>query len=142
MLSLDNISLSFGSGDLLDEVNALINPGDRIGLVGPNGAGKSTLLKIIAGELEPNSGAIRFSKTATVGYLPQDGVDPDPSCTVYEEVEGAFGELRQLESCVQQLQHKISDMDHDSSAYRQALDRLGTLQSKLEHSGAYTLQSD
>jgi len=142
VLSLNNISLSFGSGALLDEVNALINPGDRIGLVGPNGAGKSTLLKVIAGELQPDAGSIETSNDATIGYLPQDGVDPDPACTVYEEVERSFRHLLQLEERVQQLQKELSDIKHTSDKYQSTLDELGRLQHRLEHSNAYTLQSE
>lgn len=142
MLSLNNISLSFGDKHLLNEVSALINPGDRIGLVGPNGAGKSTLLKIIAGEITPTGGSVKTSKAATIGYLPQDGVDPDPDCTVYEEVERAFQDIRQLERKVRQTQHKLADMDEQSPDYEETLERLGLMQSKLEQSGAYTLQSD
>ena len=142
MLSLNNISLSFGDKQLLDDVSALINPDDRIGLVGPNGAGKSTLLKIIAGEITPNGGSIKTSKAATIGYLPQDGVDPDPNCTVYEEVERAFQDIRQLEKKVRQTQQKLGDMNEQSPHYEETLEKLGVMQSKLEQSGAYTLQSD
>lgn len=142
MLSLNNISLTFGDQHLLNEVSTLINPGERIGLVGPNGAGKSTLLKIIAGEIKPDGGNINTSKEATIGYLPQDGVDPDPGCTVYEEVECAFGEIQELEQQVQQKQKKLARLEKDSSRYQQAMEQLGTMQSKLEQSGAYTLQSD
>lgn len=142
MLSLNNISLSFGGEPLLQEVNALINPGDRIGLVGPNGAGKSTLLKIIAGEVEPNEGTIKKSQAATIGYLPQDGVEPDPNRTVYEEVESAFAGIRKLEKKVQETQLKISKMDTGTSEYKKTMEKLGKYQSKLEQSGAYTLQSD
>ncbi|MCW9706007.1 ABC-F family ATP-binding cassette domain-containing protein [Fodinibius salsisoli] len=142
MLSLDNISLTYGQKTLLNDVSVLINPGERIGLVGPNGAGKSTLLKIIAGETLPDSGNVNTSKTATIGYLPQDGVDPDPGCTVYEEVERAFKELQKLEHKVQKAQQKVANLDEESSKYTQAMEQLGILQSKLEQSGAYTLQSD
>lgn len=142
MLSLNNISLTFGDQNLLNGISTLINPGERIGLVGPNGAGKSTLLKIIAGEINPDEGNIDTSKEATIGYLPQDGVDPDPTCTVYEEVERAFGEIRNLEQQVRQKQQHLGQLDNESSQYQQTLEQLGTMQSKLEQSGAYTLQSD
>ena len=111
MLQLENITLSLGSRDLLDELNATINPGERIGLVGPNGAGKSTLLKIIMGIQERDSGNIQISNTETLGYLPQDGVDPDYSLTVIEEVETAFAELFELEEEVNGLQEKLSTTD-------------------------------
>ncbi|WP_372634823.1 ABC-F family ATP-binding cassette domain-containing protein [Fodinibius sp.] len=142
LLSLNNISLTFGDQNLLNGISTLINPGERIGLVGPNGAGKSTLLKIIAGETTPDEGEVNTSREATIGYLPQDGVDPDPTCTVYEEVERAFGEIRNLEQQVRQKQRQLGQLDKESPHYQQVLDEMGTMQSKLEQSGAYTLQSD
>lgn len=142
MLSLQNISLTFGDRHLINDISLFINPDERIGLVGPNGAGKSTLLKIIAGEVEPQQGTTEHSKGETIGYLPQDGVPPDPNKTVLEEVESAFEELIALEQQVKNLQQKIADADPDSDTYQKTLERYGHLQSRLEQSGAYSLQAD
>lgn len=142
VLQLENISLTFGEDRLLNGISALINPGERVGLVGPNGAGKSTLLKIIAGEMEYDAGTINMSKSATVGYLPQDGVDPDPNSTLYEEVESAFDDLQELEQKVQKRREELADLDEGTTEYKQTMERLGALQSRLDHSDAYTLQSD
>ncbi|NGP78043.1 ABC-F family ATP-binding cassette domain-containing protein [Balneolaceae bacterium YR4-1] len=142
MLSLENITLSLGDRQLLDDISILINKGERIGLVGPNGAGKSTLLKIIAGEMEFNEGTIQLSKAETVGYLPQDGVDPDPQLTVMEEVESAFEGVLQLEQDVKELQQKLADLEPGSDAYDEAMKKYGKLQDRLEQSGAYSLHAD
>lgn len=142
LLSLQNISLTFGDRHLLNDISLFINPDERIGLVGPNGAGKSTLLKIIAGEIEPQQGTAEHSRGETIGYLPQDGVPPDPDKTVLEEVESAFDELLALEQQVEQLQQKLAASDPDSEAYQKTLQRYGHLQSRLERSGAYSLQAD
>ena len=82
----------------------MINPGERIGLVGPNGARMSTLLKIIMGIQERDGGQVQLSGEETLGYLPQDGVDPDYDLTVIEEVETAFAELFELEQKVKKVQ--------------------------------------
>lgn len=142
MLSLENISLSLGDRHLLDDISVLINKGERIGLVGPNGAGKSTLLKIIAGEMEPNQGTIQLSKAETVGYLPQDGVDPDPNLTVMEEVESAFKGVLQLEQDVKEVQEKLAELEPGSERYKMAMEKYGKLQDRLEQSGAYSLHAD
>jgi ATP-binding cassette subfamily F protein 3 len=142
MLQLDKITLYFGDRPLFDEISATINPGERIGLVGPNGAGKSTLLKIIAGEQEADSGSVNMSNSATVGYLPQDGVDPDPELTVYQEVEQAFSEILSLREKQEQLQHQLDALDPESAEHKQTLDEFGQVQHQLENIGSYTLQAD
>lgn len=142
MLQLDKITLYFGDRPLFDGISATINPGERIGLVGPNGAGKSTLLKIIAGEQEADSGSVNMSNSATVGYLPQDGVDPDPELTVYQEVEQAFSEILSLREKQEELQHQLDTLDPESDEHEQTLDEFGQVQHQLENIGSYTLQAD
>src|SRR6056297_532521 len=142
MLQLDKITLYFGDRPLFDGISATINPGERIGLVGPNGAGKSTLLKIIAGKQEADSGSVNISKSATVGYLPQDGVDPDPELTVYQEVEQAFSEILSLREKQEQLQHQLDTLNPESDEHEQTLDEFGQVQHQLENIGSYTLQAD
>ncbi len=142
MLQLDNITLSLGDRDLLDGISTIINPGDRVGLVGPNGAGKSTLLKIIMGLQETDAGHISMAGSETLGYLPQDGVDPDFKLTVIEEVETAFKDLFDLEMEVKSVQEKLGYTDHDSKEYERLMDKYGELQTRLETSGLYTLRSE
>lgn len=142
MLQIDGITLHFGERALFDNVNTIINPGERIGLVGPNGAGKSTLLKIIAGEQQADSGGISMSNEATVGYLPQDGVEPNPDLTVFEEVEHAFADIMKLRGEFDAVQTKLETASSDSKEHEEALTEFGEIQHKLENSGSYTLQAD
>lgn len=142
MLQIDGITLHFGERALFDNVNTIINPGERIGLVGPNGAGKSTLLKIIAGEQQADSGGISMSNEATVGYLPQDGVEPNPDLTVFEEVEHAFADIMKLRGKFDAVQTKLETASSDSKEHEEALTEFGEIQHKLENSGSYTLQAD
>jgi ATP-binding cassette subfamily F protein 3 len=72
MLTLSDVSKSFGARTLFEEVSLSINYGERIALVGPNGAGKSTLFSIILGTGEPDSGSVVLDKHTTLGYLPQE----------------------------------------------------------------------
>ena len=71
MVSINNLTVAFGSFTLLDAVSFHISDGEKIGLTGRNGAGKSTLMKIILGLEKPDSGRIEMPREQTMGYLPQ-----------------------------------------------------------------------
>ena len=71
MVSINNLTVAFGSHILLDAISFHISDGEKIGLVGRNGAGKSTLMKIILGLEKPDSGRIEMPREQTMGYLPQ-----------------------------------------------------------------------
>ena len=96
MVSIQNITVSFGSFDLLSDISFLVNSNDRIGLAGKNGAGKSTLLKIISGLQNPTKGKVEIPRDFTIGYLPQQ-MKVDDTTTVLNEALGAFSELSSLE---------------------------------------------
>lgn len=85
ILTLENISKSFGEKILLDNINLYINDNDKIGVVGVNGTGKSTLLKIATYFDEPDSGNIIKSNGVKVGYLPQ-APEVENNVTVLEQV--------------------------------------------------------
>ncbi len=91
LLSLSDLSLTFGGDPLLTGADLTVRPRDRIALVGRNGSGKSTLLKIAAGLVEPDSGERFVDPGITAGYLPQE---PDFAgfATVGAYVESAIGE--------------------------------------------------
>ena len=72
LLQLNSVSLTFGGNPLLDEVSLTVQPGDRLALVGRNGSGKSTLMKLMAGLVDPDSGARTVPPGVSVGYMEQD----------------------------------------------------------------------
>jgi len=91
IVSLLDVSLSFGGAPLLDRVNMQIERGERVCLVGRNGAGKSTLMKVIAGDVQPDEGRVfRSPPDAIVSTLPQE-VPAGIGGTVMQVVEGAGG---------------------------------------------------
>lgn len=90
VFALREISLSFGSAPVLDGVNLVVEPGERLGLVGRNGAGKSTLMKLIARELKPEEGVIEAQDGMRVARLVQDLPDDRPG-TVFDVVAEGFG---------------------------------------------------
>ena len=86
IISLDNISLSFGNRKILDNVSFKINHGQILGMLGPNGVGKSTIFNLITGLIKPDYGKINFNGTVVnnypiylrttkfkIGYVPQHG---------------------------------------------------------------------
>src|SRR6476659_5246644 len=72
MISTENLSLSFGSRPLFENVEIRFNPGNCYGLIGANGAGKSTFLRCLSGEQEPSSGRVVMNPGARLSVLKQD----------------------------------------------------------------------
>src|SRR5208282_1803589 len=72
MLTIADVSKSYGTRTLFSDVSLFIARSDRYGLVGPNGAGKSTLFNLILGEESPDAGTITWEKGADFGHLPQE----------------------------------------------------------------------
>ena len=72
MLTVSQVSKSFGGRILFQDASLQVNRGERLGLVGPNGAGKSTLFSLLLGQAAPDEGRISREKGATVGFLPQE----------------------------------------------------------------------
>jgi ATP-binding cassette, subfamily F, member 3 len=130
MVSVQDISVSFGSFDLLSNVSFLINDQDRIGLTGKNGAGKSTLLKIIAGMQSPTSGIVDMSREVTIGYLPQQMAVSDTT-TVLNETLTAFSDLINLSGEIEECSRQIaSRKDYESPEYMKLCDRLTEIEER------------
>ncbi|MCH2251505.1 MAG: ATP-binding cassette domain-containing protein, partial [Cognatishimia sp.] len=72
LLQLSEISLTFGGDPVFDNLDLVVQPGDRVALVGRNGSGKSTLMKVMAGLVEADKGAITMPPGVSVGYMEQD----------------------------------------------------------------------
>src|SRR5690349_24620199 len=90
LLTLQNISLTFGGAPLLGDAELVVTPGERLCLVGRNGSGKSTLLKIMAGLVEPDRGSRFVQPGATIRYLPQEPDFAD-HVTTLSYVEAGLG---------------------------------------------------
>jgi ATP-binding cassette subfamily F protein 3 len=142
MLSLSNIYIQYGNRILLDSVNFVLKPGERVGLVGRNGAGKSTLLRIIAGEMSPQEGNVVRPAHFTLGYLHQDMLLPKGK-TVIEETMTAFAEINALEMELLRVQDELSTReDYESDAYAKLIEQMGDVTEHLHHMGSATTQAD
>ncbi|NNK70316.1 MAG: ABC-F family ATP-binding cassette domain-containing protein [Flavobacteriaceae bacterium] len=142
MLNVHKLSISFQGDALFENLTFRLKPGDRVGLIGKNGAGKSTLLKIIAGELEYDSGQIASEKALTTGLLKQD-FDFSHGRTVLAETFTAFTELKAIESEMETLSLEMSSRtDYDTTSYEGLMVKLNELQHRYEINGGYTYQGD
>ena len=142
MVSVQNISVSFGSFDLLSDISFLINEQDRIGLAGKNGAGKSTLLKIISGLQSPNSGQIDMSKDVTIGYLPQQ-MKVFNTTTVLNETLTAFSEINSLSDEIEYCSSEIATRkDYESSEYLNLCDHLTIIEERYRMLGGSNFEAE
>ena len=135
MVSVQDISVSFGSFDLLTNISFLINDQDRIGLAGKNGAGKSTLLKIISGLQSPASGQIDMSKDVTIGYLPQQ-MRLDDTTSVLNETVTAFSEIIGLSEEIEYISSEVARReDYESPDYLKLCDHLTVVEERYRMLG-------
>jgi ATP-binding cassette, subfamily F, member 3 len=142
MVSVQDITVSFGSFDLLTNISFLINDQDRIGLAGKNGAGKSTLLKIISGLQNPTSGKIDMSKDVTIGYLPQQ-MSVDDSTTILNETITAFSELIELSKEIEHSSREITTRDDfESQEYLKLCDHLTIVEERFRMLGGNNYQAE
>jgi ATP-binding cassette subfamily F protein 3 len=135
MVSVQDLSVSFGSFDLLTNISFLVNDQDRIGLAGKNGSGKSTLLRIIAGLQSPSSGLVDMSREVTIGYLPQQ-MKVDDTTTVLNEVITAFAEVTGLSEEIEHCSLEIANRtDYESVEYLKLCDYLSVIDERYRMLG-------
>jgi ATP-binding cassette subfamily F protein 3 len=139
VLTLDNISKSFGGRVIFDQVSWSVPDDARVSLVGLNGAGKSTLLKLIAGKLEPDSGRITKPQRSQIGYLEQDAPEMGGR-SVLDETLAALADMRALDRRRLELE-VILAREHSGSAHDAALDQYGEVLHELERHDFYTAES-
>ena len=142
MISIDNLTVSYGGWTLFDQISFLINPKDRIGLVGKNGAGKTTILKLIVGLQQPTSGAVTRNGDCSIGYLPQQMQVADTT-TLLAETAKAFEEVLAIEAEIATLTEEIAARtDYESEAYEKLLHRLNDANDRYHILGGDTRDAD
>lgn len=142
MISLDNLSISYGGWTLFDGISFMINPKDRIGLVGKNGAGKTTLLRVITGEQQPTEGAVTINGECTIGYLPQQMRVADTT-TLVAETAKAFDEVLRIEADIERLTTEIAARtDYETEAYAELIHRLNDANDRYHILGGDTREAD
>ncbi|HVY92815.1 MAG TPA: ATP-binding cassette domain-containing protein [Bryobacteraceae bacterium] len=140
MIQLSGAGKRFGPRILFEDLNWLITPKERVGIVGANGTGKSTLLKVLGGIESLDYGSVNAAKAVRAGYLPQDGINLTGR-TVFAECMSVFEALRALEQEQKDLAHRMAELDHESPEYRQIAERYHEIQDELTARDAYNVES-
>jgi ABC transport system ATP-binding/permease protein len=131
LLRAANVSLSFGSRTLFDNLELVIEEGERVGLVGINGCGKSTLMGILAGTVPTDGTLLQLKRGARITYLPQEPTFAE-GATVASELEVAQAPLRAAIDEHQRLSAALQD-SHDEKQLLQ----LGVLADRVEQLGGW-----
>lgn len=134
MITVNNVTLSFGKRVLFDEVNLTFSKGNCYGVIGANGAGKSTFLKILSGEIEPNKGTVEITPGERMAVLRQDQNQYDEQTVLNTVLMG---------------HKKLWDVMHERDAIYAKADfseedgmRAGELEGEFGEMGGYTAESD
>src|SRR5712692_3375061 len=140
MIQLTGASKRFGPKILFEELDWLVTPGERTGLVGANGTGKSTLLKILAGVDSLDGGSQTLMKGATLGYLPQDGLSLSGR-SVFAECMTVFAGLRALEEEQEALAGRMAELDPGGAEYAQVSERFHQAESEFRARDGYAVEA-
>jgi ABC transport system ATP-binding/permease protein len=134
LISLRNITLSFGGPPILQQINLQIEPGERVCLIGRNGEGKSSLMKLIVGGLKPDNGNIIRQQDLRVARLSQN-VPSDINGSVFEVIAGGLGELQIFLTQYHDISVRLS-----SGGGENLLTEMETVQNQLETAGGWQAQ--
>ncbi len=140
MIQLSSAGKRYGHKLLFEGADWLITNHDRVGLVGANGTGKSTLMKILAGSETLDYGSISTAKGISAGYLPQDGLTLSGR-TVFEECMAVFSGLRALETEMEELTRRMSEIDSSSPEYAQVADRYHRIEHEFQTRNGYAIEA-
>jgi ATP-binding cassette subfamily F protein 3 len=140
MIQLSGAGKQHGSKILFENVDWLVTPNERTGIVGANGSGKTSLLKVLTGFEGLDSGTRAVQKGITIGYLPQDGLSLSGR-TVFSECMTVFADLRALEDEQEQLARRMAELDPDSLEYAHVAERFHRVESEFRARDGYAIEA-
>ena len=109
LISLQNITFSFGARAILEDASWQIGTGERIGLVGSNGTGKSTLLRLMTGAYTPDSGVINKPKDVSLGFFNQDLLSFSSNESILKVGMQAFEKAHEVEKKLEKI---LKELEH------------------------------
>src|SRR6202453_5250775 len=140
MIQLSGAGKRFGPKLLFEDLNWMITDQDRAGLVGANGSGKTTLLKVLAGMESLDYGRLSVTRGVGSGYLPQDGLSLSGR-SVFAECMSVFASLQQMEVEMEELTHKMGELDPAGPEYAQVADRFHDLDTEFRNRDGYAIEA-
>ena len=140
LLSLQGVTKSFGTNEVLRDASLTLQDGQRMGLVGVNGCGKSTLMKIIAGLESADDGVITMQKGLRLGYLAQQG-EVGEGCTVLEELESVFDPVVEMEQQLREMERRMAEVGSDETLLRHLGSQYDQLTREFERRNGYGWRS-
>jgi ATP-binding cassette subfamily F protein 3 len=141
MIQLSAAGKRFGPKVLFQDLDWLITPHDRVGLVGANGTGKTTLLKVLAGTESLDYGNTTRQKNIQCGYLPQDGLTLSGR-TVFAECLSVFDHVHQMQREMEELAKRMAEVDHASPEYAQIGERFHQVQAEIHSRDGYSIDAE
>jgi ATPase subunit of ABC transporter with duplicated ATPase domains len=137
MIRLESIGKQNGKQIVFIDASAVLQKGEKIGLVGPNGAGKTTLFRMITGEEQPDEGQVSMERGVTIGYFSQDVGEMGGRSAVSEVMDGA-GPVSALITEMRALEADMGDPDK-ADAMDAIIERYGEIQHQFEELDGYSL---
>src|SRR5215471_17686236 len=141
MIQLSTAGKRFGPKVLFQDLDWLITPRDRVGLVGANGTGKTTLLKMLAGVESLDYGTSNRQRGICCGYLPPDGLSLSGR-TVFAECLSVFHDVHQMQREMEELAARMADVDHEGEEYQEIAERFHQIQAELHARDGYNVESE
>lgn len=141
LLQTSKLTKLYSGTPILENVQFEVKKGERIAVVGRNGAGKSTLLKMIADEIDFDSGEIHKPQSVVLGYFAQSS-HVNSNDTIYNEMLSVFAETIKLKGQLEELSLKMAEEDPSSEQYLRIIEQYQNLNHRFELMSGYTYESE